>query len=53
MMDNRPAKKSPLKATQWAKRGFNIPQDTDGAYRVHNRIDKRDVLKREQKDGQI
>jgi hypothetical protein len=35
--------RSPLKATQWRKRGFIIPKDSDGAYRVYGRKDGQDV----------
>lgn len=35
---------SPLKATQWAKKGLTVPVDSDGAYRVHRRLDGRNLL---------
>ena len=45
-MNNRIAKRSPLKTTQWAKRGYTIPKDKDGAFRATNRIDGKVVLTR-------
>jgi hypothetical protein len=42
-MNNRDSKRSPLKSTQWAKRGYTVPKDSDGAYRMHGRIDKRNI----------
>ncbi len=35
--------RSPLKATQWRKRGVIVPKDDDGAYRVHERLDGMDI----------
>ena len=45
-IDSRSIKRSPLKATQWARRGYNIPKDKDGAFRARNRIDGKDVTSR-------
>jgi hypothetical protein len=39
-------KRSPLKSTQWTKRGFTIPKDKDGAFRAVNRLDGRNVTSR-------
>lgn len=46
MIEARKGKKSPLKATQWKRRGFTIPKDSDGAYRAVRRIDGKDVTSR-------
>ena len=44
-------KRSPLKATQWAKRGYTIPKDKDGAFRARNRIDGKDVMSRKAQEA--
>lgn len=38
-------KRSPLKATQWRKKGLDVPRDSDGAYRVRGRLDGRNLLR--------
>lgn len=52
-MDSITKKRSPLKKTQFAKRGFKVRKDADGAYRVHSRIDGKPgfITKEDKLDG--
>ncbi len=45
MRPRRPRSPSPLKASQWRKRGYVIPKDLDGAHRVHSRLDGQNVIR--------